>query len=891
MAAELKDNNNNNENDTGKLSSNERLGVLSSSPLVAIFAVTLFAALTVKMQWFESVDRIFYDTLVRSHTIDYPDDIVLIAIDEPSLAKLGAWPWSRERHAELLTKLKLAEVVAFDIIFSEPQSASLNNRSLNASVMSADKALAEAISKYANVVLPMYIEQQYTGYAREILPLSSIAESAAGIGQVNIDFDSDGIVRGVTKAAGLGSPYWPHLTIAMLELENSLPDKRFKVEREDVSLQDSRSSTYGLEKSEFLNIRFIGPARSVFSLSYVDVLEGVVAESEFRNKTVLVGATAKGLGDNIATPLGVLSGVEFHANAYQALRTGAVITSLDENYRVLIAAGMVLLFSWALSHISPTAFLFSSLFVIVVIVFLSSLAFRVFSVWLPPVPMVAAIAFFYPLWSWRRIQIALVYLKNELALLKNQSASRVSIPTEIKSVFSELQETGLLEAVSIEPVLSKSVDGYSVWPDVLVKDKSAATVVSSDGQRFIIELLSPVSGEHAGLVLSTVLEPFNQPDDVSRNSYELVERTIHEINRAKKEANRMQWQMNQSMMRLQDAVVVVDAAGRVVYSNESLGEIFGAPLAGGESVTALHKTIGKLTWNSVLRKVMLENETVYQEIELSNGKTLLCQGAPIKIADNGLSIYVYVFTDVTRLRDLERSKNEALAFLSHDMRSPIVSQLALIEQSQRRERDGEHGDNDLLLKLAGLAERSLKYAEDFLMLSKAENLEEAQFQLVDMHGVVDVAFASVVNQANLEGINIAVQRPDEDCWILGDTQLLERALTNLLLNAVQHSGNSKEVALKLQIDSEVTVEIIDGGSGIDKDLLPQLFQPYFRTRKSKKPLNHKSQGEPENSSKNFGLGLSFVHSVVVRHGGQISVESEQGKGARFILSFPAASID
>ena len=92
-----------------------------------------------------------------------------------------------------------------------------------------------------------------------------------------------------------------------------------------------------------------------------------------------------------------------------------------------------------------------------------------------------------------------------------------------------------------------------------------------------------------------------------------------------------------------------------------------------------------------------------------------------------------------------------------------------------------------------------------------------------------------------------------------------------------------DVALQLQ-DARVAVAVIDRGPGIEPELLPQLFEPYFRARR-------RSLGDGRRESRSFGLGLSFVDTVAKRHGGAVRVESELGAGTTFTLSLPLAEID
>ncbi|NNC55726.1 MAG: HAMP domain-containing histidine kinase, partial [Pseudomonadales bacterium] len=324
----------------------------------------------------------------------------------------------------------------------------------------------------------------------------------------------------------------------------------------------------------------------------------------------------------------------------------------------------------------------------------------------------------------------------------------------------------------------------------------------------------------------------------------------------------------------------------------------------GKSVLALSQFIEKNIWQAIVRKVMVAGEQVYREVELQDGSLMLCQAARLHESELSRDTVLFVFTDVTQLRALEQGKNEALAFLSHDMRSPLVSQLALIENYRREKNPSEkkEGEGALLDRLIFFAERSLKYSEDFLQQSRAENLDQEKFQLVDLHGVVDAAFAEVAGLALQGGVRLEILRTAEDCWSLGDGKLLERAVSNLLSNAIQHSPREQVVTVTLQAGDRLSIAVADKGTGIDAETLPHLFKPYFRARRSA-AAGDRAAGDreagggaaaepaPAGRARNYGLGLSFVHSVIERHGGEIDVQSAVGEGTRITLYLPKTVLD
>ncbi|MGB5324773.1 MAG: ATP-binding protein, partial [Pseudomonadales bacterium] len=651
-------------------------------------------------------------------------------------------------------------------------------------------------------------------------------------------------------------------------------------------------------------LRFAGPPRTMYRFSYVDVLEGRVPADALRDKIVYVGATATGLGDDVPTPFGAMPGVELHANAFHALRSNGFINTLSPHNTAILHGLLALVTCLALSRMAPRAFLLGTLFVLLAFAAAVTALFFLALQWFRPTPFFAALIVFYPLWSWRRIEIAMGFLRRELAELQGVPAERAPRVEQMREQLESLVDLGVLQQARIEPVAAVTYDER--WPQY----KSNAALLSSvfilEEKCYRVELAAtPNSTKGRQLPLATLaclMDELPAQEKPSDDSYELVERTIAEIYAARKVVERTRERMNESMARLQDVVVVSDIAGRIIFINDR-GAVYFEPNLGGQSIFTLQRFLGQPVWQATLRLLMVDGEQVYREVETGNGKLLLCQATRLVETDAFRDTLLFVFTDVTELRALEQGKNEALAFLSHDMRSPLVSQLALIENFRIEETSAVGRERELLDKLVYFAERSLKYSEDFLQLARAENIDQDSFQLVDLHGVVDAALAEVAGLALQQGVRLEIVRTVDDCWMLGDAQLLERAVSNLLSNAIQHSAQGESVMVTLGNEERLSVCVADNGSGIDAEALPHLFKPYFRARRAAQrssagvpgaqiPADNDASQESERIlSRNYGLGLSFVHSVVERHGGQIDVQSVLGAGTRITLYLPATELD
>lgn len=255
-----------------------------------------------------------------------------------------------------------------------------------------------------------------------------------------------------------------------------------------------------------------------------------------------------------------------------------------------------------------------------------------------------------------------------------------------------------------------------------------------------------------------------------------------------------------------------------------------------------------------------------------NEKDFLIHLAPFALANSRQVGIIANISDISELREQQRQHREAIDFISHDVRSPLVSQLALIEQLKR---DPKHIDAQQLDQLGRLARRSYHLAEEFVQLARAEQLTETRFYECEFLAIIENARDSVCEQALEKNISITLNGT-EGLWLKGNAELLERAVINLLTNAVQYSPPGSSISVHVyQAAHLACLAISDEGYGIAPEELPLLFSRYHRQKRSEIAGEHGT-----------GLGLSFVKTVVEKHRGEINVDSRPGEGTTFTLKLP-----
>ena len=361
------------------------------------------------------VDNLIYDVGQKLYQKAPPADVIIVAIDEVSLSQLGRWPWPRKIHADLVARLKADGVsaIGLDVIFSEADRLHPED----------DAALAEAIGKANNVVLPVLLESaRVNGQIVETLPLPEMSNNAADLGRVHAVLDEDGIARSIYLFEGVGAAVWQHFSQAILNVAQNQTSKNRFAESTKIDVSANEHNMFSLVRKDQRKINFLGPAGHFSTISYVQVLNGNFAKGLFKNKIVLVGATASGMNDLLSTPVSGLSqpmpGVEVHANVLQSIRENKLIKPVSPVFSLMILLVLVLTPLLWMPRLSALTSLISTLLFFVLISFIAATLPKTFGIWIPPAAALLPILLAYPIWSWRKLEQARKFLDYELNYLK-----------------------------------------------------------------------------------------------------------------------------------------------------------------------------------------------------------------------------------------------------------------------------------------------------------------------------------------------------------------------------------------------------------------------------------------------------------------------------------------
>ena len=223
----------------------------------------------------------------------------------------------------------------------------------------------------------------------------------------------------------------------------------------------------------------------------------------------------------------------------------------------------------------------------------------------------------------------------------------------------------------------------------------------------------------------------------------------------------------------------------------------------------------------------------------------------------------------------EEKLRRFVADASHELRTPLTAIRGFAELHRQGAVKGEEKTAELIRRIEQESLRMSTLVEDLLLLARLDQSREMEKAPVDLKTLITEATAS----ARAAGPNhqIEVLLPEDDVFVLGDSMRIHQVISNLLANARTHTPNGTRIEVRLNShDDGISVEVSDNGPGLSKADQERIFERFYRADPSR----------VRNGGEGTGLGLSIVDAVMRAHGGNVSVESEEGHGATFKLFFP-----
>jgi two-component system, OmpR family, phosphate regulon sensor histidine kinase PhoR len=343
-----------------------------------------------------------------------------------------------------------------------------------------------------------------------------------------------------------------------------------------------------------------------------------------------------------------------------------------------------------------------------------------------------------------------------------------------------------------------------------------------------------------------------------------------------------------------EGVAVVDAQERIVFSNRAFSEILNLDAAAieGRPVIEVVRNSGLL---GLIRRALNGEEGLQTDIAMGivQQRTFAITATPVQALETSVtstfvappvpekpSGAVVVLHDVTELRRLERVRQDFVANVSHEFKTPLTAIQGFAETLLAGAMEDSHSNRRFLEIIRDHAVRLARLTNDLLKLARIEAGKlEVEFFPVQLMEVIERSAETTLLKASRKQIALEVDVAPDLPMVRGDASLLRDVLQNLIDNAIQYTSERGRIQVSACVVArEVVVCVADTGIGIPLVDQERIFERFYRVDAAR-----------SREAGGTGLGLSIAKHIVEAHGGRLWVESEVGHGSKFFFSVPLAT--
>jgi len=334
-------------------------------------------------------------------------------------------------------------------------------------------------------------------------------------------------------------------------------------------------------------------------------------------------------------------------------------------------------------------------------------------------------------------------------------------------------------------------------------------------------------------------------------------------------------QVDAVLRAVAEAIIATDRTGVITLANPAAERLFSlaANQMIGQPLRNLNPSLGH--W---LARALKEKHTMPMvfELEIGDGYHYFASLAPVPGKGRQRAGWVIALQDVTPLKKLEEWKSGAIQTAVHDLRDPLnlITGAANFLRDTLAETTQEQEECFIMIRSG--ADRMSTLIEQLLSLEHAESGVEIATSRLNLRRVVEQGVEDFKRAARGKGVRLEFEGGLATAQVEGDESWLQRAVANLVSNAVKYTPSGGRVRVRYsEAEGQGVVEVVDTGPGIPTTAQARLFQRFYRV-----------EGEATRRTPGSGLGLAIVKTIIERHGGRVWVSSAEGKGSTFGFLVP-----
>ena len=332
---------------------------------------------------------------------------------------------------------------------------------------------------------------------------------------------------------------------------------------------------------------------------------------------------------------------------------------------------------------------------------------------------------------------------------------------------------------------------------------------------------------------------------------------------------------------LNDGIIATDRRGLIKLETPLVGELLGKKSKDKLDTELRHIFLKNINYNHVwtfMAQAMDRNESIKEEINITlddSNRVIEAYAIPLEL--NNTSGVLAVLRDITHVKQLENIRKEFVANVSHELKTPLTSIIGYVDLLKNTDRSAE--EKQQFYEIISIeTDRLQMLIADLLDLSEIEGGDRQRNKAEEVHvfEVADEVFEELSGMAAKNEISLHLD-VDPDFVLIANRTRIKQIVSNLVSNAIKYNKPKGDVWVKSKIEKGRLMLIVeDNGLGIPEDDQDRIFERFYRVNKSR-----------SREIGGTGLGLSIVKHITNLYGGNVLLDSAEGKGTSFTVIFPA----